>query len=259
MGQAVSRYGVTVLFLTSGLFGLVVDRRLDDLRGVRQFVAGGDVVPVPQALRVVEELPGCRMINGYGPTENTTFTTWRTVSRADAGRPSIPIGGPVGNTCVHVLDGAMRPVLLGVRGELYTGGLGLARGYFRRPDLTAARFVPDPLAASPESASTSPATSPAGSPTAASSSSAAWTCRSRSAASASSSARWSPPSAAPRRGGGGGGGARGPSGRPPLVAYLWPAVPCRRCRRRPSCRPTCAPPCPTTWCPRPSWSSTACR
>ncbi|MES1243260.1 MAG: amino acid adenylation domain-containing protein, partial [Acidobacteriota bacterium] len=144
IGDAVTRHGVTILWLTTGLFGLLVDRRLEDLRPVRQLLAGGDVLPVPQVRRVVEELPGTRMINGYGPTENTTFTTWRTVSAADAARPSIPIGGPIGHTRVHVLDADLRSVPIGVRGELYTGGLGLARGYFGRPDLTAERFVPDP-------------------------------------------------------------------------------------------------------------------
>ncbi len=146
IGDAVTRHGVTILWLTTGLFGLLVDRRLEDLKPVRQLLAGGDVLPVPQVRRVVEELPGTQMINGYGPTENTTFTTWRTVSAADAARPSIPIGGPIGNTIVHVLDADLRPVPIGVRGELYTGGLGLARGYYGRPDLTAERFVPDPLA-----------------------------------------------------------------------------------------------------------------
>jgi aspartate racemase len=124
----------------------MVDRRLDDLRPLRQLVAGGDVVPLPQARRVLEEIPGCRLIDGYGPTENTTFTACRTVTRADLERPSIPIGRPLGNTTVYVLDGDLQPVPVGVRGDLYTGGLGLARGYFGRPDLTAEAFVPDPLA-----------------------------------------------------------------------------------------------------------------
>ncbi len=140
---------MTTLFLTSGLFGLMVDRRFEDLRPLRQFVAGGDIVPVPQARRVVEALPGCRLINGYGPTENTTFTACHTVALRDVDRPSIPIGRPLGNSQTHILDDQLRPVPAGVRGELYGGGLGVARGYFGRPDLTAEKFVPDPFAERP--------------------------------------------------------------------------------------------------------------
>jgi hypothetical protein len=91
-------------------------------------------------------LPGTRIVNGYGPTESTTFTCCYEVPRElGEGTASIPIGRPIGNTRVYVLDGEMEPVPIGVTGELYVGGDGLARGYLRRPDLTAEKFVPDPF------------------------------------------------------------------------------------------------------------------
>jgi acyl carrier protein len=86
------------------------------------------------------------VINGYGPTENTTFTCCHAMAGADSGRAPIPIGRPVSNTRVHLLDRQMQPVPVGVPGEIYIGGAGLARGYLHRPDLTADRFVPDPFA-----------------------------------------------------------------------------------------------------------------
>ncbi|HSG40127.1 MAG TPA: amino acid adenylation domain-containing protein, partial [Thermoanaerobaculia bacterium] len=149
LGKAIAGYGVTTLWLTSGLFGLMVDRRLEDLRPLRQLVAGGDIVPVPQARRVVEELPHIRMINGYGPTENTTFTVCHTLATGDVYRPSIPIGRPFGNSTAYVLDGDFQTTPLGTRGELCGGGLGVARGYFGRPDLTADKFIPDPFSDKP--------------------------------------------------------------------------------------------------------------
>jgi amino acid adenylation domain-containing protein len=145
IGEAIARHGVTTLWLSSGLFSVVADRRLEDLKPLRQLVVGGDVVPLPQARRVLDEIPGCRLIDGYGPTENTTFTACRTVTREDVERPSIPIGRPLNNTTAYVLDRDLQPVPVGVRGDLYTGGLGLARGYFGRPDLTAEVFVPHPF------------------------------------------------------------------------------------------------------------------
>jgi amino acid adenylation domain-containing protein len=143
LGEAIARDGITSLWLTSGLFTLMVNHRLEALRPVRQILAGGDVVPLPQAERVLAELPGCRLIDGYGPTENTTFTACHPIWQGLAGRSSVPIGRPIGNTRVVILDRDFTPVPVGVAGELYTGGLGLARGYFERPELTAQRFVPD--------------------------------------------------------------------------------------------------------------------
>jgi amino acid adenylation domain-containing protein/non-ribosomal peptide synthase protein (TIGR01720 family) len=148
-GRALTRHGVTTAWLTSGLFQVMVEERLDDLRGVRQLLAGGDVVPVTQAARVRARFPECRLINGYGPTENTAFTCCYTIPAEGWGDGSIPIGVPIAHTSVYVLDSALNPAPDGVPGELWTGGAGLARGYLGRPALTAERFVPDPFASEP--------------------------------------------------------------------------------------------------------------
>jgi amino acid adenylation domain-containing protein len=146
IGQALAEHGVTILWLTAGLFHLVVEERIEILRGVRQLLAGGDVLSVPHVRRVLEELPATALINGYGPTENTTFTCCHPITAVQDGA-SIPVGRPVANTYVRVLDAAMQPVPVGVPGELYAGGSGLALGYLNQPELTAEKFVADPFAA----------------------------------------------------------------------------------------------------------------
>ncbi|HEY0169967.1 MAG TPA: amino acid adenylation domain-containing protein [Pyrinomonadaceae bacterium] len=148
IGAHVRRHRVTKLWLTAGLFHLMVDYRLEDLRGLEQILAGGDVLSPPHVERVVRELGGCRMTNCYGPTENTTFTTCHDVG-PDECAGSVPIGTPISNTRVYVLDEGRTPVAVGVVGELYAGGDGLARGYLNRPALTAEKFVPDPFSGEP--------------------------------------------------------------------------------------------------------------
>lgn len=147
LGRVIRGHGINTLWLSAELFRVMVDERLDDLRGVRQLLAGGDVLPVPQVRRVLESLPDCRLINGYGPTENTTFTCCHDIRAAGPVGAQVPIGRPVANTTVYLLDAALQPVPVGVPGELYTGGDGLALGYWNRPDLDAERFVPDPFGA----------------------------------------------------------------------------------------------------------------
>jgi aspartate racemase len=143
LGDALKRYDVTTLWLTAGLFHLMVDNHLEDLRGLRQLLAGGDVLSVPHVRKVFEELKGCRFINGYGPTENTTFTTCFPVNDLKRVNGSVPIGYPISNTSVYVLDRYLNPAPIGVPGELYIGGDGLAQGYLDRPELNAERFVRD--------------------------------------------------------------------------------------------------------------------
>ncbi len=144
IARAIRDQGVTCLWLTAGLFQTMVDEHLPDLKGLRYLLAGGDILSPDHVRRAFEALPNTTLINGYGPTENTTFTCCHTVTRTDLERPSIPIGRPVGNTTVHILDAHMRPVPVGVPGELFAGGDGLAFGYLGKNDLTALKFPVHP-------------------------------------------------------------------------------------------------------------------
>ena len=145
LAEVVARQGVTTLWLTAGLFHAMVEGPLAGLRGLRQLLAGGDVLSPSHVRRALAELPGCVLINGYGPTENTTFTCCHRMTRPeDVGAP-VPLGRPIANTSAFVVDRAGQPSPPGIPGELWVGGDGLARGYFGRPRLTAARFVPDPF------------------------------------------------------------------------------------------------------------------
>jgi amino acid adenylation domain-containing protein len=140
--EALARHGVTSLFLTTGLFHQMAELRLAGLRGLRSLLAGGDVISPELMRRAVAGLPGCRIADVYGPTENTTFSTYQPLPAA-AGVPSpVPIGRPIPHSTVALLDADGNPVPAGVPGDLYTGGDGLARGYRGRPELTAERFVP---------------------------------------------------------------------------------------------------------------------
>ena len=149
IGEAIRRNGVTTLWLTAGLFHLMVDERVDDLKPLRQLLAGGDVLSPEHVIKARRALPGCRIVNGYGPTENTTFTCCYTVVDEQELNPSVPIGRPIANTRVYVLDAHLKPVPVGVVGELYAGGDGVACGYLHRPQLTTERFIPDSFSGKP--------------------------------------------------------------------------------------------------------------
>jgi amino acid adenylation domain-containing protein len=149
LGGFIRRHGVTSAWLTAGLFHQLVDASPEAIGGLHQLLAGGDVLSVPRVRRVLDAFPRVRLINGYGPTENTTFSCCRTIVPADTGRASIPIGAPIANSTAYVLDPWLRPVPPDLPGELFVGGDGVARGYLRAPGMTAERYLPDPFAERP--------------------------------------------------------------------------------------------------------------
>jgi aspartate racemase len=147
LGRTIEENKVSTLWLTAGLFHQLVDACPQSLTPVRQLLAGGDVLSVPHVEKALRFMNGNRLINGYGPTENTTFTCCHLIK--SAADHSIPIGRPLANTQVYVLDENYQPVPIGVPGELYVGGDGLARGYLNRPGHTADKFIPNPFSSTP--------------------------------------------------------------------------------------------------------------
>ncbi|ASS74119.1 hypothetical protein CIG75_03350 [Tumebacillus algifaecis] len=141
LGRLVKTYGVTVLWLSAGLFHQMVEFRLDDLQGVKYLLSGGDVLSVAHVKKALDNLSGLTIINCYGPTENTSFTTVHAMTDVAQVGNTVSIGGPISNTTVYVLNQHLQPVPVGVPGELLTGGDGLAVGYLNRPDLTQEKFV----------------------------------------------------------------------------------------------------------------------
>ncbi|NNB91406.1 non-ribosomal peptide synthetase, partial [Corallococcus exiguus] len=141
---------VTSLWLTAALFEQMTLHQGEALAGVRQVLAGGDVLPAARVREHLARIPeGTTFINGYGPTENTTFSTTFAMHRDSVVGSSVSIGRPLSNSTVYVLDANLRPVPEGVAGEVYVGGQGLAWGYLNRPDLTAEHFVAHPFASTP--------------------------------------------------------------------------------------------------------------
>jgi amino acid adenylation domain-containing protein len=195
-----------------------------------------------------------RLLNLYGPTEDTTYSTWARVSGEDP-RP-VTIGRPVGSTRASLLDRELRPVPLGAVGELCLGGRGLARGYLGRPELTAERFVPDSLAGVPGARLYRTGDLARYRRDGELEFRAGWTIRSRFAVSASSPGRWrrSWPATA------GCTPARSWRGRTRLEpGAWWPTWYPRGPWRCGSCGIACAAACRSTWCRRRSWCWRSCR
>ncbi|HXS64277.1 MAG TPA: amino acid adenylation domain-containing protein [Streptosporangiaceae bacterium] len=147
---AIAAHGVTVLhFVPSMLTSFLADTETDGRAAfatLKRIVCSGEELPVGLARRCLEALPGVSIQITYGPAEAAiSVTTWQATPDSLAGRSRVPIGGPVSNVQVHILDSELRPVPIGAVGELYLGGVQVGRGYHRRPALTAQRFVPDPF------------------------------------------------------------------------------------------------------------------
>ncbi|UQA94005.1 non-ribosomal peptide synthetase [Streptomyces halobius] len=147
LGRFLKEEQVTHLWLTAGLFHQMVDEGADAIEalgGLTHLIAGGDKLSPEHCARVLAAHPGLRLTNGYGPTEATTFAATHELDAGVDGTAPVPLGRPIGNTQVYVLTEMLRPAPVGVPGELYLAGEGLARGYLGRSALTAERFVANP-------------------------------------------------------------------------------------------------------------------
>ena len=147
LAQAMQAHGITVMFLTSALFHQVAALAPGILASLRCMVAGGDVVDPAAARAVLDAGAPAHLVNGYGPTENTTFSATYEITPEFSGPRSVPIGRPIAGSTCYVLDHHRALLPVGAIGELYVGGLGLALEYVSEPQLTVDRFVPHPFAA----------------------------------------------------------------------------------------------------------------
>ena len=142
--QTLEQHGVTVLWLTVGLFNQYADLLGESFARLRYLMVGGDALDPKVIAQVLANHPPQHLLNGYGPTETTTFAATYEISSVEEHSRSIPIGKPISNTQIYILDERGEPVPIGVRGNIYIGGDGLAWGYVNRPESTAERFVPNP-------------------------------------------------------------------------------------------------------------------
>ncbi|HEY7220935.1 MAG TPA: amino acid adenylation domain-containing protein, partial [Candidatus Binatia bacterium] len=149
LAARIERERITALFLTTSLFNQIALERPTTFTRLRHLLVGGEAADPKSISRVLKHGPPERLLNVYGPTESTTFATTYVVKDVPQGATSIPIGRPISNTQIYLLDRHLQPVPVGVMGELFIGGDGLAREYLNRPQLTAEKFVAHPFGQHP--------------------------------------------------------------------------------------------------------------
>ncbi|MCP4150658.1 MAG: amino acid adenylation domain-containing protein, partial [bacterium] len=139
--EKLRKHCITILWLTSPLFNRISQTKagLEALGSLRVLLVGGDVLSPSHIRRVRKKYSRLQIINGYGPTENTTFSTTYPIDKDN--EKSIPIGTPIANSTAYIVDKNLKPVPIGVPGELLVGGDGVAHGYLNNPELTAEKFI----------------------------------------------------------------------------------------------------------------------
>ncbi|MDO3560284.1 non-ribosomal peptide synthetase [Ralstonia pseudosolanacearum] len=145
--QLIDTASVTAVFMTTAMFRLAMDTDPACLRGLRTLWTGGERASAAAFERMRAGCPDTAVVHVYGPTETTTYAIAYPVPAQGDMAENVPLGGPLDNTQIHLLDAMLQPVPIGAAGELCIGGPGVARGYLNRPGLTAERFVADPFGA----------------------------------------------------------------------------------------------------------------
>ncbi|MBB4375260.1 amino acid adenylation domain-containing protein, partial [Bradyrhizobium sp. cir1] len=144
LARIIQDQGITIAWMTARLFDVYVGEGRST-SGLQQLLVGGEEVSASSIRACQKRHPTLRISNGYGPTENTTFSLCYPVPAGFDGQQRVPLGRPIRNSVVYLLDGHGAPVSFGAVGELYVGGAGVARGYLNRPELTAERFIASPF------------------------------------------------------------------------------------------------------------------
>jgi amino acid adenylation domain-containing protein len=139
--------GITALFMTTAFFNQLIQEVPDIFGTLRHLMFGGEMADARRVRQLLSTNPPERLLHVYGPTESTTYATWHLVEHVPADAKTVPIGRPIANTTVYVLDRNMQPVPVGLPGEIYIGGDGLALEYWDRPELTQEKFVSNPFSA----------------------------------------------------------------------------------------------------------------
>jgi amino acid adenylation domain-containing protein/thioester reductase-like protein len=143
MGNFIFQEKISHVFFTARIFNLMVDFALDKMVNIKWLCTGGEAISGSHGLKAILALPDTKIVNGYGPTENTTFTTTFQINKDFLIDGSFPIGKPVSNSKTYILDSDLNPVPIGCIGELYTSGDGLATGYLNQKELTQTKFIPN--------------------------------------------------------------------------------------------------------------------
>jgi amino acid adenylation domain-containing protein len=141
--RIIRQHSVKIMWLTAGLLNQLTDNDPDLFEGLKVVVAGGEKLSPGHIGILKKRFSHLRLFNGYGPTENTTFSLTYEIKELKG--PSIPIGKPLGNRTAYILEEAGIPCAIGIPGELYVGGAGVARGYLNLPELTAEKFIHHPF------------------------------------------------------------------------------------------------------------------
>ncbi|PAM96240.1 hypothetical protein B4N84_02120 [Flavobacterium sp. IR1] len=143
LANVIQQNKVNSLWMTASWFNQVVENKIELFETITQLIVGGDIVSPIHVQKLYDQYPAITIVNGYGPTENTTFST--TYEIKPAGYTAIPIGKPIENSQAYLLDSNLQPVNVGVSGKLYVAGAGVARGYLNNLELTAEKFIDNPF------------------------------------------------------------------------------------------------------------------